>query len=70
MPPSAPRTPPLVVVLTVAVALGICAVAAAIMVPVMLGRGALPVLVVGLMTLAGALAALWMIQRRRDRFLQ
>jgi hypothetical protein len=57
-------------VLTVAVALGICAVAAAIMVPVMLGRGALPVLVVGLMTLAGALAALWMIQRRRDRFLQ
>jgi hypothetical protein len=59
-----------VVALTVAVALGICAVAAAIMVPVLLRNGAVPVLVVGLITLVGALAALWMIQSRRDRFLR
>lgn len=65
-----PRRPPLVLVLTVVAALGLCAIAAAVMVPTLLGRlGAWPVLVAGLLMLIAALAALWVIQRRRDRTL-
>jgi protein-S-isoprenylcysteine O-methyltransferase Ste14 len=65
-----PRTPPSVVVLTVVAALGVCAIAAAAMVPALLGGlGAWPVLVAGLLLLIAALAALWVIQRRRDRTL-
>jgi MFS-type transporter involved in bile tolerance (Atg22 family) len=57
-------------VLTVVAALGLCAIAAAVMVPTLLGRlGAWPVLVAGLLMLIAALAALWVIQRRRDRTL-
>jgi hypothetical protein len=68
--PDPPRTPPLVFVLTVIVALGACAIAAAVMVPALLGSlGAWPVLVAGVEILIAALAALWVIQRRRDRTL-
>jgi len=67
-----PRTPPSVVVLTTVVALAVCAIAAAVMVPALLGSlGAWPVLVAGALVLIVALAALWVIQRRgRDRSLQ
>jgi hypothetical protein len=51
-------------------ALGVCAIAAAAMVPALLGSlGAWLVLVAGLVALVAALAALWVIQRRRDRTL-
>ena len=65
--PDPPRVPPLVVVLTVVVALGVCAIAAAVMVPALLGSlGSWPVLVAGTLVLVAALAVLWVIQRRRD----
>ncbi len=65
--PNPPRVPPLVVVLTVVVALGVCAIAAAVMVPALLGSlGSWPVLVAGTLVLVAALAVLWVIQRRRD----
>ena len=65
-----PRTPPLVFVLTTVVALGVCAIAASVMAPGLLGSlGGWPLLVAGLLMLIAALAALWVIQRRRDRTL-
>jgi hypothetical protein len=68
--PDPPRTPPLVFVLTVVAAVGVCAIAAAVMVPALLGSlGAWPVLVAGLLMLITALPALWVIQRRRDHTL-
>jgi len=58
----------LAVALTIAVALGVCAVAAAVMVPAMLGSvGAWPVLVAGCIVLVTALALLWLSETRRDR---
>jgi len=66
--PDPPRVPPVVVVLTVVVALGVCAIAAAVMVPALLGSlGSWPVLAAGALILVAALAGLWVIQRRRDR---
>ena len=63
-----PRTPPWVWALTVVAAIGVCAIAAAVMVPALLGRlGAWPVLVAGVLMLIVALVALWVVQRRRDR---
>jgi hypothetical protein len=63
-----PETPPLVIVLTVVAGLGVCAIAAAVMVPVMFGGvGAWPVLVGGSIALIAALVALWVIETRRDR---
>ena len=68
--PGPPRTPPWVVVLTAVVALGVCAIAAAVMVPALLGGlGAWPVIVAGVLLLVAALAVLWVIMRRRDRTL-
>jgi len=65
-----PRVPALVWVLTVLAALGVCAIAAAVMVPALLGSlGAWPVFVAGVLMLIAALPALWVIQRRRDRTL-
>lgn len=64
-----PRTPPLVFVLALIVALAVCAIGAAVMVPALLGVGAWLVLVVGVLALLAALAGLWAIQRRRDRTL-
>lgn len=57
-------------VLAALVAIGVCAIAAAVMVPALLGGlGSWPVLVAGVLMLIAALAALWVIQRRRDRTL-
>ena len=57
-------------VFTAVVALGVCAIAAGVMVPALLGSlGAWPVLVAGVLMLIAALAALWVILRRRDRTL-
>jgi hypothetical protein len=65
-----PPTPPAAVVLTTIVALGVCAIAAAVMVPALLGSlGAWPVLVAGVLMVIAALAALWVILRRRDQSL-
>lgn len=65
-----PRVPPFVFVLTVVVAVGVCTIAVAVMVPALLdGLGAWPVLVAGALMLIAGLAALWVIQRRRDRTL-
>jgi hypothetical protein len=59
-----------VFVLTAVAALGVCALAAAVLVPALLGSlGAWPVLVAGVLMLIAALVALWVIQRRRDRTL-
>jgi hypothetical protein len=66
----APRTPLLVWVLTTFAALGVCAIAVAVMVPALLGSlGGWPVLVAGVFMLLVALARLWVIQHRRDRTL-
>ena len=70
--PDPPRTPPWVVLLTAVVALGVCVIAAAVMVPALLGVGGLGawlVIVAGLLVLIAALAALWVIMHRRDRTL-
>jgi len=57
-------------VLTVVAGLAVCAIAAAVMVPTMLGSvGAWPVLACGAVVLVAAVAALWMLYRRRDRML-
>jgi hypothetical protein len=65
-----PRTPWSVVALAAIAALGVCAMAAAAMVPALLdGLGAWPVLVAGALMLVAALVALWRIHRRRDRTL-
>lgn len=69
--PVAPRVSFVMGALTVVVALGICAIAAAVMVPTMLGRvGAWPVLVAGCFLLTTALGGLWRILKRRDQTLQ
>jgi Flp pilus assembly protein TadB len=48
----------------------VCAIAAAVMVPALLGSlGGWPVLVAGVFMLLVALARLWVIQHRRDRTL-
>lgn len=66
-----PDTPLLVVGLVVVAALGVCMMAAAVMLPAMLGRlGAWPVLLSGFVALLGALYALWVIQKKRDRTLR
>jgi hypothetical protein len=65
-----PRTPRLVFVLTVVVAVGACALVAGALVPALLGGlGAWPVVVAGLLLVIGALVALWVMHRRRDRTL-
>ena len=57
--------------LTVITALGICAIAAAVMVPTMLGGvGAWPVLLGGFVAVLVGLGGLWEVQRRRDRGLR
>jgi protein-S-isoprenylcysteine O-methyltransferase Ste14 len=68
--PEPPRTPRSVYVLTAVVAVGVCAMAAAVMVPALLGGlGAWPLIVAGVLLLIVGLGALWVIQRRRDRSL-
>jgi len=58
----------LAVALTIVIALGVCAMAAAVMVPTMLGGvGAWPVLAAGCIVLVTALAVLWLSETRRDR---
>ena len=71
MPPGAPHTPPLVVALVVVAAVGVCMMAAAVMIPTMLGHlGVWPVLAGGSAGLIGALCGLWVIQKKRDRTLR
>jgi hypothetical protein len=68
--PGAPRTPLSVFALVTLVAVGICATAAAVMVPALLGSlGSWPVLVAGLLLSGASLVKLWVIQRRRDHTL-
>jgi len=67
MLPAPPRTPASVFALTVGVALGICATAASIMVPALLGRASSIVLIAGVIMLIGCLSGLWIAERRRDR---
>ncbi|MGH2849537.1 MAG: hypothetical protein ACRDLP_02870 [Solirubrobacteraceae bacterium] len=68
--PDPPRPPPVVFVLVAVAAIGVCAFAAAALVPALLGGlGAWPVIVAGLLMLIAALVALWVIHRRRDRSL-
>jgi hypothetical protein len=57
----------LMTALTIVVSLAICAVAAGVMAPVVLGRYADTVLVVGSVGLVGALLGLGLLLRRRDR---
>jgi hypothetical protein len=65
-----PRVPSSVVALTVAAALAACAIFVGALGPGVLGSlGAWPLLVAGGLVLVAALAALWIIQRRRDRTL-
>jgi hypothetical protein len=57
--------------LTVVIALSVCAIAAAVMVPAMLGGAdAWTVLVAACVLLTVALGGLWLIQRRRDQTLR
>ncbi|HEY5428340.1 MAG TPA: hypothetical protein VIK04_04430 [Solirubrobacteraceae bacterium] len=57
--------------LTVIIALSVCAIAAAVMVPAMLGGvDAWTVLVAGCVVLIAGLGGLWVIQKRRDRALR
>jgi membrane protein YdbS with pleckstrin-like domain len=70
MAPDPPPTSALVLLLTVIAGLAVCAVAAAIMVPAMLGAvGAWPALVAGSLVLVATLTALFLLHRRRDRSL-
>jgi hypothetical protein len=56
------------VILTAAAALGVCGLAAAVMVPTMLGGlGAWPVFAVGLIVLLATLGGLWAVQKHPDR---
>lgn len=65
--PDAPRTSPLAVVLTVAAALGACGLAAAVMVPTMLGGlSTWAVFAAGVIVLLIALGGLWALQKQRD----
>ena len=69
MPPGVPRTPLWAVGLALVAGLGICAVAAALMVPDVLARlgvRAWPVLVGGFVALFASLAGLWAFERKRD----
>ena len=70
-PPRAPASPPTstrALALTVVVSLAACAIAAAVMAPTMLGGvPAWLVLIVASVVLVIAIAALWAIDRRRDR---
>jgi hypothetical protein len=51
-------------------AIGTCVIAAAVIVPSLLGSlGGWPAIVAGILTLIAALVALWVIQRRRARTL-
>jgi biopolymer transport protein ExbB/TolQ len=71
MPPGAPDTPARVFVLAILLAVAVCMLTAAVMVPTMLGGvGAWPVFAVSFLVLVAALVALWKIQARRDRTLQ
>jgi uncharacterized membrane protein len=66
MPPRPPQTSPLVIVLAVVAGLGVCAIAAAVMVPTMLGRvGAWPVLAGGSIALIAALVGLLAIENAK-----
>lgn len=57
--------------LVVLAAVGVCMIAAGIMVSEMLGAfGGWPAVVVGLILLAASLAGLWVIQKERDRNLR
>jgi hypothetical protein len=54
-------------VLTVVIAVSVCAIAAAVMVPAMLGEvDAWTVLVAGCVVLTVALGSLWLVLKRRD----
>jgi hypothetical protein len=67
MPPETPDAPPLLLALVVLVGLSVCMIAAAVMLPTMLGGlGAWPVLVGGFVALIASLSALWVVQCRRD----
>jgi hypothetical protein len=68
MSPERPGRSLLAVLLTIAIAIGVCAMAAAVMVPTMLGGvGAWPVLAAGCIVLVTALTVLWLSETRRDR---
>lgn len=69
MAPEPPRRSSLILALTLVVGLAICAVAAGIMVPVLLGRYADVVLVAGTIALVGATFALGLVSWRRGRSL-
>ncbi|GEM_PF-3793754 len=65
-----PRVASSVVALTVVAALAACAIFVGGLAPAVLGSlGAWPLLVAGGLILIAALAALWVIQRRRDHTL-
>lgn len=71
MPPRAPRVPASVFLLVVVIAVAMCMMAAAVMLPAMLGDlGAWPVFGVSFVAFVSALLALWKIQARRDRTLR
>ncbi len=71
MAPGTPAVPPRVFVLVALVAVAVCMMAAAVMVPTLLGSiGAWPVFGVSFVMLVAALVALWLIQARRDRTLR
>ena len=68
MPPPVPGSSPLALALAVIAGLAACAIAAAVMVPTMLGGvGPWPVLIVGAVVLVVSLTALFVLHRRRDR---
>ena len=65
-----PETPPRVVLLVILAAVGVCMMAASTMLTSMLGSlGGWPVLAAGTVVLVASLAALWLIERKRDRSL-
>jgi hypothetical protein len=72
MPTGPPgRTPLKVVVLVVLAAVGVCMIAAAMMVTTILGAfGGWPAVVVGFVLLTGSLSGLWVTQKARDRSLR
>ncbi len=72
MATGSPDRPPLkVLVLVVLAAVGVCMIAAAMMVSDMLGTfGGWPAVVVGFILLTASLSGLWMIQKARDRTLR
>lgn len=69
MQPDSPRPSAALLGLTVLAGLAVCAMAAAVMVPTLLGVGAWPVLGVGFVVLLAALGGLWRIFHQRDRSL-